>query len=111
MKISQMIIEFAGDYINLGDTVDEMQNYLNVSCISWNISLLPKNKQEIAIDFFIKKYMKKNPDIYNFDDIKHDIKLLIKSKCDNFPEEKYTIESALIKEYEDEYRITVFSYR
>ena len=87
-----------------------MQNYLNVSCIAWNISLLPKNEQEISIDFFIKIYMKKNPGIYNIDDLKHDIKLLIKSKCDNFPKEKHPIESALIKEYEDEYKITVFSY-
>ena len=111
MKISQMIIEFAGDYINLGDTVEEMQNYLNVSCIAWNISLLPKNERKAAVDLFINNYMKTNPNDSNFYNVQQDIELLIKNKCKYFPNEKYPIESAQVKECEDEYKITVFSYK
>ena len=35
-----MIIEFAGDYIELGDDLNKKQSYLNAACTAWNISLL-----------------------------------------------------------------------
>ena len=46
MKVSQMIIDFASDYIHLGETIEEKQNYLNAACIAWNIALLPKNRRK-----------------------------------------------------------------
>ena len=61
MKLSQMIIDLASDYIDLGSTAEEKQNYLNVVCIAWNISLLPNKYRNIALADFLGNYKKNNP--------------------------------------------------
>ena len=49
LKMSEMIINFAGDYIDLGDTLERKQSYLNGACVAWNISLLPEAGRKDAI--------------------------------------------------------------
>ena len=53
LKISEMIINYASDYIRLGDTIDQKQSYLNGACAAWNISLLPAAKRKDAVDKFM----------------------------------------------------------
>ena len=37
-KISQSLWEFAGDFIRMGDTLEQRQSYLNAACSAWNIA-------------------------------------------------------------------------
>jgi hypothetical protein len=53
MKISQMIIDLASDFIELGATLEEKQSHLNAVCIAWNISILPTNIREQALTHFV----------------------------------------------------------
>ena len=52
MKMSEMIIDLASDYIELGSTLEEKQSHLNVVCIAWNISILPKSARKMALTHF-----------------------------------------------------------
>ena len=42
VKMSQLIGEYASDYINMGETTEERQSYLNSACSAWNIAVLPE---------------------------------------------------------------------
>ena len=110
MKISQMIIDFASDYIHLGKTNEEKQNYLNAACVAWNISILPKNIRKKALSDFLATYKKNNP-YKNINDIKNDMKLLIKEKVRMFPNVKIGISHATITETDNEYRIIATSVK
>jgi hypothetical protein len=109
MKISQMIIDLASDFIEIGTTLEEKQSYLNVACIAWNISILPVEIREQALAHFLIEYKKNNPreDEDNINNIKSDMELLIKEKINKFPSVTKPIEHAKITENDTEYRITV----
>ena len=40
-KVSEMIWEFAGEFIKSGRTLEEKQNRLNAACSAWNIACNP----------------------------------------------------------------------
>ena len=109
MKLSQMIIDLASDYIDLGSTLDEKQNYLNVVCIAWNISLFPERAEKDALAHFLDNYKKNNPteSEENIQNIKRDMEFLIRKKRSLFPDSKSAIEYAKITENDVEYKITV----
>ena len=88
LKMSEMIINYASDYIRLGDTIDQKQSYLNGACAAWNISLLPAAKRKEAVDKFIAQYKDVNPDVDDVENVRHDIELLIKEKLRLYPNEK-----------------------
>ena len=98
MKISQMILKFASDYISLGKDIEDKQNYLNAACIAWNISNLPENKREIALNKFLEEYKVLNPKATRDDikDVKHDMDLLITEKLSLFPNVNVAIVNAKI---------------
>jgi hypothetical protein len=49
IKMSELIGEYTSDYINMGDTTEERQNYLNGACTAWNIAVLPEHDREEAL--------------------------------------------------------------
>lgn len=108
-----MIIEFAGDYIDMGDSLEKKQSHLNVACSAWNISILPKKDQEETINTVLQAYREANPLVNYVDNLKHDIILLIQNKVKLFPEIKKTIASGQIQMSEDgvRYSIVVASFR
>jgi len=42
VKMSQLIGEYASDYINMERPTEERQSYLNSACSAWNIAVLPE---------------------------------------------------------------------
>ena len=109
MKMSALIIEYASDYINLGDTLEEKQSYLNAACSAWNIALLKKGERQKALDNFIEHYKKINPDADDTDNARHDMELLIKEKMRLYPDMKKTIVEAKIINDKGKERIVVAS--
>jgi len=109
MKISQMIIDLASAFIELGATLEEKHSYLNAVCIAWNISILPANIRGQALANFLVEYKKNNPseDEGNIKNIKSNMDLLIEKKIKKFPSVTKPIEHARITENDAEYRITV----
>ena len=111
IKMSAMIIEYASDYINLGNTLEEKQSYLNAACSAWNIAILTKEERKKALDNFIEHYKKINPDAddTDMDNARHDMELLIKEKMRLYPNVKRTIAGAEITNDKGKERIVVAS--
>ena len=110
IKISEFIKEYASDYINMGNTMEERQSYLNGACCAWNIAILPENLREKALKNNLEEYKKVNPGIDDSEDFLHDMRLLVNKKNQMFPEVKKAIVDAFIEPInETQFRINVIS--
>jgi len=45
-KLSEIIAEYAADFLSGGRDLYEKQNHLNCACTAWNISLFPAAENE-----------------------------------------------------------------
>ena len=110
IKISEFIKEYASDYINMGNTMEERQSYLNGACCAWNIAVLPENLREKALKNNLEEYKKVNPGIDDSEDFLHDMRLLVNKKNQMFPEVKNAIVDAFIEPInETQFKINVIS--
>ena len=105
-----MILAFAGDYIDMGETIDKKQSYLNGACSAWNIAILPKSKREKALNEYLIAYKKYNPEAKDISNVKHDMKLLIIQKIKMFPRIKLTIANAELQQEGDEFTVLAASF-
>jgi len=110
-KVSEMILDYANDFIGMGQGDDEKQIYLDFACIAWNISLLPKHEREEFTNIFISDYKDNNPNAHNIycDKIYENIMILIKKKDAFYPDVKIHIVSAEIRNIDGQYHVTVAS--
>jgi hypothetical protein len=110
LSMSQMIINFAQDFISLGNTIEIKQSYLNAACVAWIISLLNENLRPQAVNTFLKQYQELNPGSNDVENVRQDIELLINEKLDMYPNERRSIVNALI-EYDEKgnEKITIIS--
>ena len=110
IKMSELISEFASDYINMGEDTEERQNYLNGACTAWNIANLSETRREGALRQVIESYRRTNPEISDVEDFEHDLRILIQKKLEMFPDNKKIIIDAMIEPIsETKYRINVAS--
>ena len=110
VKMSQLIGEYASDYINMGETTEERQSYLNSACSAWNIAVLPERLREEALRRNIEEYKRINPGIDDADNLAHDLRKLMEKKLQMFPNVKKVIIDASIEPISDtKYRILVAS--
>ena len=110
IKMSELISEFASDYINMGEDTEERQNYLNGACTAWNIANLSETRREGALRQVIESYRRTNPEISDVEDFEHDLCILIQKKLEMFPDNKKIIIDAMIEPIsETKYRINVAS--
>jgi hypothetical protein len=111
MKVSQMLIDYASDFIAMADTLDEKQSRLNAACSAWNIAILPKHQRKKALSKYLKSLKKYDPQQNNLSHIRQDIELLIRQKNKMFPEVKKPIVDAEIREEGGKYTIFAASVR
>ena len=110
VKISELIVTYASDYINMGESMEERQNYLNGACTAWNIANLPADRREEALHQAAIEYQRINPTVDDVTGYLHDMKLLIQKKVEMFPQIRKAIVGAFIEAIDDErYRINVVS--
>ncbi len=110
VKMSELIGEYASDYINMGETTEERQSYLNGACSAWNIAVLPEHLREEALRRNIAEYKKMNPKADDADNLADDLWKLIEKKLQMFPGVKKVIIDASIEPISDtKYRILVAS--
>ena len=110
IKMSELIGEYASDYINMGESTEERQSYLNGACSAWNIAVLPEHLRGEALRHNIAEYKRMNPGVDDADDLADDLRKLIQKKLQMFPGVKKVIIEASIEPISDtKYRIVVAS--
>ena len=95
-KMSEIVLEYASDYIGMGATLEEKQHYLDSVILAWNLSLLPEGEREKQTQASLKKLEALNPGSKNVEILKHNLAILIGEKLREFPEIKKLIVSAQI---------------
>ena len=110
IKMSELIGEYASDYINMGENPEERQSYLNGACTAWNIAILPEHSREAALRRVIEEYKRINPGVDDADNFDQDLRTLIRKKLEMFPGIKKVIINAGIEPISDtKYRILIVS--
>ena len=107
-KMSEMVSEFAGDFIRLGEDNRKRNINLQLACSAWNLANLSKPQRKKAFRMYMDDFRKLNPEA-DFAAVEHNLKQLILEKLARFPLELATIISAEYKEGDDENRISIVS--
>jgi hypothetical protein len=110
-KISEMVLNFAGDFIAMGDDIEDKQQYLNSAVSAWNIACLDEKARKRSIKKYMAEYRKLNPTQSKRDihDVEENLKILIKQKEKLYPEIRVQIVDAQIKEINGKIHVTVAS--
>jgi hypothetical protein len=110
IRMSELISKYSADYINMGETTEERQSYLNGACTAWNIAILDENLREGALSQAIEGYKRINPGIEDVKNFEHDLRKLIQKKLEMFPNMKKVIVDAMIEPIsETKYQINIAS--
>ncbi|MFQ5780090.1 MAG: hypothetical protein ACE5HN_04800 [Nitrospiria bacterium] len=110
IRMSELITEYASDYINMGDNTEERQSYLNGACTAWNIAVLPEHLRQEALCRVAEEYKRLNPGIDDSDHLVHDMEILIRKKLEMFPDVNKAILEAFLEPVNDtQYRVVVAS--
>ena len=110
IKVSKMIEEFAADYISMGETDEERQNYLNSACTAWNIAVLPEHARESALRHVVEEYERKNPGADDVDAYVQNMRTLIQEKLRMFPAANMGIVNAFLEHIDGKkFRLSVVS--
>jgi len=106
-----MLLNFAGNYISMGEDIEEKQQYLNGVVSAWNIACLNEKDRERSIKKYMSEYRKLNPlqSKRDFRDVEEDLRLLIKGKEKFYPEVRIQIVNAHIQEVDGKIHVTVAS--
>ena len=106
-----MVLGFAGDYIAMGEDIEDKQQYLNSAVSAWNIACLDEKDRKRSIKKYMAEYRKLNPtqSKQDFRDVEEDLRLLIKQKEKLYPAIRVQIVDAHIKEVNGKNHVTVAS--
>jgi hypothetical protein len=112
-KISEMIWEFAGDFIRLGDTQGQKEARLIAVSNAWNIACNPPEHRQKLLDRYMTEYLRFNPDtdLANVPAMRRDVEMLLERKLKRFPKDLRQIVSAHLVPMGDKDRIEVVSAR
>lgn len=86
-KISEMVVDFAWDFIGQGNTIEERRNRLNSACSAWNYACVPEKVWTEQLDKYINDYQKWNPDAdaKECQEVRKQMELLIQEKLKKYP--------------------------
>ena len=106
-----MVLGFAGDYIAMGEDIEDKQQYLNSAVSAWNIACLDEKDRKRSTKKYMAEYRKLNPtqSKRDFRDVEEDLRLLIKQKEKLYPEVRGQIVDAHIEEVNGKNHVTVAS--
>ena len=112
-KISEMVLDFAGDFIDMGDDIEDKQQYLNSAVSAWNIACLDEKTRKRSIKKYMAKYRKLNrsQSKQDYRDVEENLKLLIEQKDKLYPEVRVQIVDAQIQEIDGQIQVAVASFK
>lgn len=110
-KVSQMVADFAYNYIAMGDGVEEKQQNLNGAVTAWNIACLDEKFRAKAIKRYMKDFRKMNPQETPqfYKDGEENLRLLIKTKDNLYPLVRIQVASARIEKKGGKYHLSVMT--
>ncbi len=109
-RISEMIWEFAGDFIRMAETPEQRQSLLNAACSAWNMACNPPALGK-ALDQYMREYERFNPnaDRTALAGVRSDMEKLIHKKLEMFPGDQRQIVGAQLVRMGDKDRIEAVS--
>ena len=112
-KVSKMLLDVAGDYIAMGEDLEDRQEYLNSAVSAWNIACLDSASREKALRKYRKSYRRLNPSYTHRDcaNVEENLRLLISKKDKLYPKVRIQIAGATIEEQDGQEHVTVASIR
>ncbi len=110
-KVSEMLLDVAGEFLAMGEDIDDKQQLLNAAVSAWNIACLKGDRRQQAIKTFIKDYRKLNPTFTkaDYNDEEENIQLLIGQKDKLYSDVNIQIVNAVIEEIDGKNHVTVAS--
>jgi len=96
-KMSDLIIQYAGDFISMGENTEDRQSYLNGACTAWNIANLDEKDREGTTRKTLEGFKKINPGADDVEDFEQNLRKLIQKKLEMFPDIKKIIVDAKIE--------------
>ena len=111
LKLSEIIWEMAGDFIDMGETPEERESLLNAACSAWNIACAPPDSRNRQLGHYTSEYLKFNPDADETEiaGVRSNLEKLVQKKLQMFPGDRRQVVSARIVDSGDERRIEVAS--
>ena len=112
-KVSEMIWQFAGEFIRSGKTLEEKQNRLNAACSAWNMACIPPEMRNRSLNQYIESYRSYNTDVSDeqISGVRSNMEWLIQNKLCLFPTVQKKIIDAQVTQVEGKDRINVVSAR
>ena len=111
LKLSDIIWEMAGDFIDMGETPEERESLLNAACSTWNIACAPPDRRNRQLGHYMSEYLKFNPDADETEiaGVRSNLEKLVQKKLQMSPGDRRQVVSARIVDSGDERRIEVAS--
>ena len=113
VKISEMVWEFAGDFIRMGDSEEDRHSRLTAACSAWNMACAPVEKRAGMLDQYMTGFKRYNRDAdeATICAVRQDMETLIDRKLRLFPTVIKQIVGAWIHRVGGQDRIEVASAR
>jgi hypothetical protein len=110
-KMSEMISEMAGVFIDVGKTAAEKQSRLTAACSAWNMACGSSEVRQRQLEQYVEGYQRFNPATSPDDlaKVRKDMETLIERKLQMFPDDRRQIVSAKVVLVGTDYRIEVAS--
>jgi len=106
-EVSEMILDVAAQFIELGKSEEERQTNRDIACKAWNLSILPKSKRNKEYNNCVREMRSRIKDKEIMKWLKEDLDGLIKAKLELYPNEKKPIISAKLENIgSEQYRVT-----
>jgi len=112
-KMSEIIWEFAGDFIRMGDTPEQKQSLLNAACSAWSIACDSPEVRKKNLDHYMREYLRFNPsaDEEELAGVRSNMEELIQRKLEMSPNDLRKIVGARIFPSGGKDRIEIMSAR
>jgi hypothetical protein len=88
-KISQRLLQVAGDFIGIGSTLEDRRNRLTAACSAWNMACHIPELRKKHLDHYMQSYGEFNPnaDAEHLENVWKDMERLIETKLKMFPDD------------------------
>lgn len=112
-KMSEIIWEFAADFIRTGDSPEERQSILNAACSAWSIACNPPEMRGQHLDHYVREFQRFNSgaDEEQIAFVRSNMEKLIDRKLEKFPTDLRQIVGARIVTSGDKDRLEIISAR
>ena len=96
LKLSEMIWEMAGDFVDTGETPEERESLLNAACSAWNIACASPDRRNRQLSHYTSEYLKFNPDADETEiaGVRNNLEKLVEKKLQMFPGDRRQIVGA-----------------